>query len=99
MNPAELISDLRQRGIELWIEEGRLKCRAPAGTLSSEMKATLADRKEEFLAFLRREQIVESARRTLVPLIPEGRRPPLFAVPSVETGVGAWTVQARTVPF
>ena len=57
MNPAELISDLRQRGIELWIEEGRLKCPAPAGTLSSEMKATLADRKEEFLAFLRREQI------------------------------------------
>jgi SAM-dependent methyltransferase len=53
MDTGTLLSILRERDVRLWVEEDRLKCSAPAGTLDPEMRAALASRKEELLAFLR----------------------------------------------
>ncbi len=53
MDTGTLLSILRERDVRLWVEEDRLKCSAPAGALDPEMRAALASRKEELLAFLR----------------------------------------------
>jgi thioesterase domain-containing protein len=92
---AELLSSLSQRDVRLWIEEGRLKCSAPVGALSAEMRATLASRKEEILAFLRRAATINIGPRAIVPLKPEGRKPPLFAVPGHNGDVSCYVPLAR----
>jgi hypothetical protein len=48
-----LLSILRERDIQLSIEDDRLKCSAPAGKLDAELRAALTGRKAELLAFLR----------------------------------------------
>ncbi len=44
--------DLNQQDIKLWMEGDRLRCNAPKGTLTPELKAELAERKVEILRFL-----------------------------------------------
>jgi hypothetical protein len=31
LSTSELVSNLRERGVRLWVEDGRLKCDAPPG--------------------------------------------------------------------
>jgi thioesterase domain-containing protein len=80
MDTAALLSALRDRDVRLWTEEGRLRCSAPVGTLDAAMRATLASRKEELLALLRRAEMLKSLSPAIVPIKPEGGRPPVFAV-------------------
>jgi thioesterase domain-containing protein len=77
---ATFLSTLRERDVKLWIEEDRVKCSAPVGVLDAEMRATLASRKEEVLAFLRRAENLKSLPPAIVPIKMEGRKPPIFAV-------------------
>jgi thioesterase domain-containing protein len=77
---AALLSTLRQRDVRLWIEEGRLKCNAPAGTIDAEMRATLTSRKDEVLAYLRQAETLKRLPPAIVPIKLEGSRPPIFAV-------------------
>src|SRR5665213_2009528 len=53
---AALLSVLRERDIKLWVEHDKLKCSAPAGALDAEMRAALANRKDELLTLLRQSQ-------------------------------------------
>jgi SAM-dependent methyltransferase len=53
MDTATLLTVLRDRDVKLWIETDRLKCSAPAGALDAELRAALANRKEELIALLR----------------------------------------------
>ncbi|MEU8029621.1 amino acid adenylation domain-containing protein [Streptomyces sp. NPDC049099] len=53
--PAELITDLRQAGIQLWEEDGTLRYRAPKGTLSAEQLEALKASKAAVLECLRAE--------------------------------------------
>jgi thioesterase domain-containing protein len=95
MTIAELLADLRGRDVRLWVEQDRLRCSAPAGALSAETKAVLASRKDEILAFLRHAEELKSAPPAIVPLKPEGRRPPLFAIPGHNGDVFCYVALAR----
>ena len=72
---------LRERGVRLSVEDGRLKCDAPPGILDDGLRAQLAARKEELLALIAGAETALSAPRSLVPLKPTGEHPPLFARP------------------
>ncbi|MGL3208290.1 hypothetical protein [Bradyrhizobium sp. BR 1433] len=60
METATLLSVLRERNVRVWVEGDRLKCSAPAGALDAELRATLADRKQELLAWLRQAEALKS---------------------------------------
>ena len=80
MDTAMLLSRLRERDVGLWVGGDRLKCSAPAGALDDETRMMLASRKAEVMAFLRQAEALKSSRSTIVPIKPDGRRPPIFAV-------------------
>ncbi len=52
MTALMLLATLQQRGVELWIDAGRLRYRAPAGVLTADDKAVLAGMKEEVIHLL-----------------------------------------------
>ena len=81
MTTARLLSTLRERGVRLSVEDGRLKCDAPQGILDDGLRAQLAAHKEELLALIGGAETALSAPRSLVPLKPTGEHPPLFARP------------------
>jgi thioesterase domain-containing protein len=80
MDTAALLSRLRERDVRLWVDEDRLKCSAPAGALDDETRMLLASRKEEVVALLRQAETLKSNPSTIVPIKPDGTRPPIFAV-------------------
>jgi amino acid adenylation domain-containing protein len=66
MKPATvLLDEFRRRGIELWTEGDRLRYRAPAGALTSELAMKLREHKTELIGCL-----VHSERDDIVP-VPE----------------------------
>ena len=81
MTTADFLSSLRERGVRLSVEDGRLKCDAPPGVLDDGLRAQLAARKQELLALIAEAETTLSAPRSLVPLKPTGDHPPLFARP------------------
>jgi SAM-dependent methyltransferase len=68
MDTATLLSILRDLNVKLWVEEDRLKCSAPAGALDVELRATLANRKEEVIAFLREAETPKSGPAAIMPI-------------------------------
>jgi hypothetical protein len=48
----ELLAELRRLKVRLWTEAGELKCSAPKGALSPELRAELAEKKAEILSVL-----------------------------------------------
>ncbi len=80
MDTAALLSALREQGVRLWVEGDSLKCSAPVGALDAEMRAKMAERKQEILAFLSQAEALKSLPSGIVPIKPGGRRPPIFAV-------------------
>jgi thioesterase domain-containing protein len=81
MTTAEFLSSLRDCDIRLWAEHGRVRCSAPAGAVNAEIKAELARRKDEILAILRHADSLKNGPHAIVPLKPDGQRPPLFGFP------------------
>jgi amino acid adenylation domain-containing protein len=51
---AQFLSELRQEGVQLWIENGRVRYRAPKGVLTPERMAILVRQEDEILAHLPR---------------------------------------------
>lgn len=80
MDAAALLSTLRARDVRLWIEDAQLKCSAPVGALDAGLREALASRKQEIMAFLRQAEALKSGQASIVPIKPEGSRPPIFAV-------------------
>lgn len=80
MDTAALLSTLRARNVRLWIEDAQVKCSAPAGALDAGLREALASRKQEIILFLRQAEALKSGPASIVPIKPEGRRPPIFAV-------------------
>jgi amino acid adenylation domain-containing protein len=68
MNTVEFLSYLRGLGVRLWADGERLRYNAPAGALSADLRAELAERKETLLDFLR--QAKEVAYFDLPPIAP-----------------------------
>ena len=78
---AAFLSQLRERGVRVWVENDRLKCDAPPGMLDGSLREQLASRKQELLTLISAARTTISAPRSLVPLKISGEYPPLFARP------------------
>ena len=53
MSMLELLSELRQLGIQLSTDGGKLRCQAPNNALTPRLRAALAERKAEIIDFLK----------------------------------------------
>ena len=79
MVPA-LLAELRRRDVRLWADGDRLRCTAPAGVLTPELRNQIQQRKTEILELLRSAETLAQQQRAIVPLQPHGTRVPVFAV-------------------
>lgn len=75
-----LIAKLRERDIKLRLDGEKLRCMAPKGVLDAETRQTLANRKDEIVAFLWQTEALADPKSTIVPIKRQGSRPPIFAV-------------------
>jgi len=66
-------------GIQVWADGEQLRCNAPPGALTPELREQLRQRKDEILLFLHSAGSLAHQRRVIVPLQPRGTRPPVFA--------------------
>ena len=48
----EFLSELANQDVKLWVEDGRLRCNAPEGILTSDIRTQLSENKQEIIAFL-----------------------------------------------
>jgi DNA-directed RNA polymerase subunit RPC12/RpoP len=60
MSAVDLLAELRRRGVELVVER-RLRCHAPEGTITPELRGLIVGRKEELIAVLLSEPITRGA--------------------------------------
>ncbi|MBO0800030.1 MAG: non-ribosomal peptide synthetase, partial [Blastocatellia bacterium] len=80
MKTIELLSCLRGLDVKLWIEADRLRYSAPDGVITPALRAELAERKADIIAFLRRaEEAVKSTAPTIQPVSRRGEAPLSFA--------------------
>ena len=81
MSVAALLAELRSRDLEIWADGDQLRCSAPAGALTPEVREHLRVRKHDILEFLRSAAALARQQRAIVPLQPSGSRLPVYAVP------------------
>lgn len=75
-----LLAELRGYGVHLRAEGGRLRCSAPAGGLTPELRDRLQRYKREILDFLQSGEALARQQRAIVPLEQRGTGTPVFAV-------------------
>ncbi len=80
MSLQPFLAELSSREVRLWADGDQLRCKAPAGVLTPELRDELRVRKSEILEFLRTADDVARQARAVVPLQPRGTRDPIFAV-------------------
>ncbi|MBD2298129.1 non-ribosomal peptide synthetase [Nostoc sp. FACHB-190] len=73
----EFLSDLCSLDIKLWVEENRLRCNAPKGALTPVIKAELAERKAEIMAFIQKNNAALSSNHQPIRPIPRQENLPL----------------------
>jgi len=74
------LTDLRARGVHLHADGDRLRCTAPPGVLTPELRDQLQHYKSEILELLRAGEALARQQRAIVPLERRGARTPVFAV-------------------
>jgi thioesterase domain-containing protein len=74
------LTALRDRDIHISADGDRLRCSAPAGALTSDLRDELQRRKSEILQFLHSAGALVQQQPAIVPLQPNGKRTPVFAV-------------------
>ena len=57
MTVVDLITQLQQRHIQIWAEDGKLRTRAPTGALTTDLREAIAQQREEVFAFLDRAKV------------------------------------------
>jgi thioesterase domain-containing protein/acyl carrier protein len=67
MNLEQLLAELSQRGVKLWLDGDRLGIRAPKGVLTPELKDALSQNKADILVFLQKANA--AANSQLPPLV------------------------------
>jgi amino acid adenylation domain-containing protein/non-ribosomal peptide synthase protein (TIGR01720 family) len=77
MTTLEFVSHLRALGVQLWTEDNRLRVNAPEGVLTPELRAELARRKAELIAFLRQAGDAVQATEPTIHPAPRGSGLPL----------------------
>ena len=76
-----LLEELRSRDIRVWADGDQLRCTAPTGVLTPELRDELRERKADIVEFLRSADALARQQRAIVPLQPHGTRAPIFGVP------------------
>jgi thioesterase domain-containing protein len=76
-----LLSELRRRDIQVQAVGSELRCSAPAGALTPELREQLRQHKADLLALLASAQALAGQARAIVPLRRNGKRTPVFGVP------------------
>jgi thioesterase domain-containing protein len=80
VSAAAFLAELRSRDMHVWADGDQLRCNAPAGVLTPEVRDHLRQHKDDILRFLRSAEALAGQQRAIVPLQPRGVRPPVFAV-------------------
>jgi thioesterase domain-containing protein len=75
-----LLDELRSRDIKVWADGELLRCSAPAGALTADLRSLLQSRKHEILGLLRSAKTLSQQYRAIIPLQPHGTRTPVFGV-------------------
>lgn len=75
------LEELRSRDIRVWADGDQLRCTAPTGVLTPELRDQLRERKADIVEFLRSAETLTRQQRAIVPLQPRGTRAPIFGVP------------------
>lgn len=81
MTVAAFLTQLRNRGVEVTLDDDRLRIRAPKDALTPEIEAELRRRRDELHAFLDKAKRSSAPHSGLIPLRATGSKPPLFMVP------------------
>ena len=81
MSVATLLEELRSRDIQVWPEGDQLRCNAPAGVLTPDLRAVLRERKGDIVQFLQSAATLARQQRAIVPLQQRGSCMPVFGVP------------------
>lgn len=83
MSVPTFLAELRSRNIQIWADRDQLRCTAPAGVLTRELRDRLRREKGAIIDFLRSAEALGRQERggAIVPLQPGGQRVPVFAVP------------------
>lgn len=97
MNAAAFLSELRRRDIEVSVVGGELRCNAPAGVLTPELRDQLRQRKDDILQFLASAQALAGEQRAIVPLQRNGGRHSVFAVPGHNGDVFCYRALAQSL--
>ena len=95
MSLTAFLAELRSRDIQLRADGERLRCDAPSGVLTPQLRDQLRQRKSEILEFLRTAESLAKQQKAIVPLQPRGTRAPVFAVPGHNGDVFAYRDLAR----
>lgn len=89
------LEELRSRDIQVWTEGDQLRCNAPTGALTPELRDQLRQRKSAIVQFLRSADALSRQERAIVPLQPRGQCVPVFAVPGHNGNVFSYRFLAQ----
>jgi thioesterase domain-containing protein len=95
MKVLDFLVMLRDRDIQVWAEGDRLRCSAPVGALTTELRDEMRQRKNEILSFLRSAGSLAQQQRAIVPIEPRGTNIPVFAVAGHNGDVFCFRTLAR----
>lgn len=77
MTTIELLESLRDLDINLWVEEGQLRFKAPRGALSDPIRNRIKKRKQEIISFLEETQSLVQRERLAITPVPRDQDLPL----------------------
>ena len=97
MSASALLSELRRRDIQLRVVGRELRCSAPAGALTPELRAELARHKQDVLDLLSSAQAASQQAPALVPLQRGGDRVAVYGVPGHNGDVFCYRALARAL--
>jgi thioesterase domain-containing protein len=78
---AAFLSELQRHDIRVWMDGDALRCNAPAGALTEQLREQLRERRNDIVSFLRMADAACAQPSALVPLQERGTKPPVFGVP------------------
>jgi thioesterase domain-containing protein len=97
VSAAALLSELRRREIQVQVVGSELRCSAPAGALTPELRAQLQRHKNDVLELLSSAQALAAQAQALVPLERGGSRAPIYGVAGHNGDVFCYRALARAL--
>ena len=97
MSIGPILAQLREKEVTIWAEGDRLRCEAPPGILTPELRALLAQHKAELLESLSSAQQRSREPTSVVPLQRHRGGTPIFAVPGHNGDVFCYHALSRNL--